>query len=42
LFLTPNWSQLQTSPAALAVLIAMPYLLGIVLEWLYIAGEATF
>jgi hypothetical protein len=40
--LRPSWSGLKTSPLVIAALIATPYLLGILIERLYIVGDATF
>ena len=40
--LTPAWSGLKTTPVIVASLIAVPYLISILLERLYIAGAATF
>jgi hypothetical protein len=41
-FLAPSWSELKTGPTSVAWLIAVPYFFGILLERLYIAGDATF
>jgi hypothetical protein len=41
-FLTPSWSDLKTTPMSVFFLMAMAFLLDILLERLYIPGDATF
>jgi hypothetical protein len=40
--LKPDWARLQTTPANVALLILVPFALGILLQRLYISGPASF
>ena len=41
-FLRPDWAGLQTTPANIACLVLVPYVLGLLLQRLYIDGPASF
>lgn len=41
-FMTPCWNQLRCTPAVLACLVLVPYLMGLLYERLYIEGPASF